>query len=381
MKRTFLALVMVSIMAFGLIGCGNSASSEESNAGSDSNTGSDSNADSDSNPGSDNSGAEESDIFIGISIGDSTQERWQKEIQMFKDYADELGVEVTIQTAENDAAKQQNQCENMISQGVNVIICQPIDCTGAGAIAKACEEAGVVSIAYDRFINNGPLSYWVGFDDIQVGEVEAQMVVDAMGGKGNLVILKGDEAMVTTHDVYKGNMNVLQPYIDDGSITVVAEQYCKGWSSDEALAHLENALSQNKNEVDGVLCQNDGIATGAVQALSGQGLAGTVAVSGQDCDLSAVQRVVEGTQTGDVYKPLEKMNHACIDIAVEAAKGGDPVKNFTLNGGNWSEQNNGAVDVPSMLLDVVLVNKDNVVDILTADNFYTEDEINKNVTK
>lgn len=321
------------------------------------------------------------DILIGISVGTSAHERWQKEIGMFEEYAAELGVKILVQTAEDDAGKQLSQCENMLSQGVDVLICQPVDSQGAGSIVDAAHGADVKVIAYDRFIENSELDFCVGFDDVQVGQLQAQMVVDACGGKGNIAILKGDVTTVNTHNLYIGNMNVLQPLIDKGDITVVTDQYCVGWGADDAMAHLENALSTTGNDIAGVVCQNDTTATGAVQALAAQQLAGKVPVSGQDCDLSAVQRVVEGTQIGDVYKPLKTMNTAALDLAIMVAQGKDPVTEFKSDDGAWGIYDNGTVEVPAMLMDVVFVNKDNIASVLVADNFYTMEEMYANVPK
>lgn len=151
-------------------------------------------------------------------IGTSTHERWQKEIGMFEDYAKELGVEIIVQTAEDDQTKQLSQCENLLSKGIDVLICQPVDSQGAGKVVEVCHGAGVKVMAYDRFIENSELDYCVGFDDIQVGEMQASMVLEACNYSGNIAILKGDVTTVNTHNLYIGNMNILQPYIDDGSI-------------------------------------------------------------------------------------------------------------------------------------------------------------------
>ncbi len=361
MKRGISQLLVCGFMLMVLVSCGNSTNSGEK-------------SDADTNSG-------KSVVTVGILVGTSAHERWQKEITMFEEYAAELGVKVLIQTAEDDQGKQMSQCENMLSQGIDVLICQPVDSQGAGAIVEACHEEGIKVMAYDRFIENSQLDYCVGFDDIQVGELQASMVLEACGYSGNIAILKGDSTTVNTHNLYIGNMNILKPYIDDGSVTVVCDQYCVGWSAEDAMTHLENALSSYDNDIAGVICHNDTTATGACQALAAQGMAGSVPVSGQDCDLSAVQRVVDGTQIGDVYKPLKIMNTAALDIAVLLAKGGTPETDFTSDNGAWSVYNNGTVDVPAMLMDVILVNSDNLASVLVGDHFYTMEEIYANVPK
>lgn len=112
-----------------------------------------------------------SSVMAGILVGTSAHERWQKEIAMFEEYATELGVKVLIQTAEDDQSKQLSQCENMLSQGIDVLICQPVDSQGTGTIVNVCHEEGIKVMAYDRFIENSELDYSVGFDGIQVGEL------------------------------------------------------------------------------------------------------------------------------------------------------------------------------------------------------------------
>ncbi len=339
---------------------------------------------SDSGTASGSSGGEKKDIseiVVGLSIGNTTEERWNREIEMFQDYADEKGFELNTQIANNDANKQISQCENLINQGVDVLIVQSLDAEAAGPIVDAAHDAGIKVIAYDRFIMNSDLDYYVTFDSYKVGETEAKFVVEA-APKGNYIWLKGAPEDNNAHLVAEGQQDVLQPYIDSGDITIVTEQWCKGWDPNEALKHTENGLTVANNDVQGVIASNDGTAGAAVEALAAQGLAGTVPICGQDADLAACQRIVEGTQTGTVYKPLAPLNQAACELAVAIATGEDPKSSVDSSLGTWQTLNNNTKDVDSFTVDVEAVNKDNIYEIICVrDQFHTVEEVYANVPK
>jgi D-xylose transport system substrate-binding protein len=136
-------------------------------------------------------------------------------------------------------------------------------------------------------------------------------------------------------------MKVLKPYIDDGKIKVVGDQWVDGWLPENALKIMENALTANNNKVDAVVASNDATAGGAIQALSAQGLAGKVAISGQDADLAGMKRIINGTQTMTVYKPITLLANSAAEIAVELVWS-TAKSDATLN--------NGLKDVPSACL-------------------------------
>lgn len=320
-----------------------------------------------------------SEIVVGLSIGNTTEERWNREIEMFQEYADEHGFTLNIQNANNDANKQVSQCENLINQGVDVMIVQSLDAEAASPIVDAAHEAGIKVIAYDRFIMNADLDYYITFDSYKVGQVEAQFVVEA-APKGNYIWLKGAPEDNNAHLVAEGQQDVLQPYIDSGDITVVLEQWCKGWDPNEALKHAENGLTVANNDVQGVIASNDGTCGGAVQALAAQGLAGKVPICGQDADLAACQRIVEGTQTGTVYKPLAPLNQAACELAVAIATGQDPMSGVDSSLGTWQKLNNNYKDVDSFTVDVEAVDKDNIYDIICVrDQFHSVEDVYANI--
>jgi len=320
------------------------------------------------------------DIVIGISLGTSREERWQREIVMFEDYAEKMGVTVVIQSAEDEVTNQMSQCENLIAQGIDVLIVQALDSEAAGSIVEIAHEAGVPVIAYDRLVRNGDLDYYVTFDSEKVGEVEATFVV-SKAPKGNYIWLKGGPEDFNAHLVYKGQQNILQPYIDSGDITIVLEQWCKGWDPKEALKHAENGLTLADNDIQAIIASNDGTAGGAIQALAAQGLDGIVPIAGQDADLAACQRIVEGSQTGTVYKPLLKLNTAAMDIAMILAKDQDVKSTMDSSLGVWNLLDNGTKEVETFWVDVVAVDKDNIDEIIIDSGFHALEDVYINVPK
>ncbi len=365
------ALAMSAIMAFSLTACTTSSSGGDSGSSGSDSGGSATEASGETK--------DISEITVGLSVGNTTEERWNREITMFEEYAKEKGFTLNTQIANNDANKQISQCENLLNQGVDVLIVQSLDAEGAAPIVESAHDAGVKVIAYDRFIMNADLDYYVTFDSVKVGEVEATFVTEA-APKGKYIWLKGDPADNNAVLVAEGQKNVLQPLIDSGDIEVVTEQWCLNWDPNQALKHTENGLSVAKNDVQGVIASNDGTAGAAVEALAAQDLSGKVPICGQDADLAACQRIVEGSQTGTVYKPLAALNQAACELAVAIATGADPASGVDESLGTWQTLNNNQKDVDSFTVDVEAISVDNLYEVLIErDAFHTVEDVYANV--
>ncbi|WP_127534683.1 D-xylose ABC transporter substrate-binding protein [Paenibacillus kobensis] len=318
------------------------------------------------------SGSVKSDgkIKIGLSLDTLQEERWQKDRDLFKAAVEKLGGTVEVQAANSDDAKQIAQAESLISQGVDVLVVVPHNAEATAAIVEKAHAAGIKVLAYDRLIKNSDLDLYVSFDNEKVGELQAQAIVK-LAPKGKFVYIGGSETDNNAHLFKKGAFNVLQPLIDKGDIQVVFDQWTKDWNPANALANMENALTANNNAVDAVVAANDGTAGGVVQALAAQGLAGKIPVSGQDAELAAAQRIVEGTQTMTVYKPIKKLAETAAELVVKMAKGEDVGADKVVN--------NGKIDVPSVLLEPVAVDKSNIDATIIADGFQKKEDVYKNV--
>ena len=178
----------------------------------------------------------------------------------------------------------------------------------------------------------------------------------------------------TTRSISKGQLKVLQPHFDRGDIKEAGRQWCDDWQPIEALRHIENALTRLSNKIDAVVASNDGTAGGAIQALAAQTLAGKVAVSGQDADLAACQRIVEGTQTMTVYKPIKQLAYRAAEIAVTMARG-ETLDTHTRT------IFNGKKDVPAVLLTPIPVDKDNLYDAVIKDGYQNLEEVYRNIPR
>ncbi|MBM7716105.1 D-xylose transport system substrate-binding protein [Bacillus thermophilus] len=315
-------------------------------------------------------------IVIGLSLGTMKEERWQREIDMAKAYAKEHGFEILVQSADDDASKQVKQVEDMVTKGIDVLLISAKDSESAGAVVDIAHEEGVPVVAYDRLVRNGELDYFVTFDTVKVGKLQAQALVDAYP-KGSYIWLLGGPEDFNATLLKEGHEQILQPLIDQGDIKIVTQQWTKGWSPEEALKHTENGLTAANNDVVAVLASNDTTAGGAVQALEAQGLAGKVGVSGQDAALEGVQRIVEGKQTSTVYKPTKQLNQKAMELVHALALGDQEKADSLVNG----KTDNGVKEVPSILVDVTNVTKENMVETILKDGFHSIEEVYKNVPK
>ncbi|MBN1156884.1 substrate-binding domain-containing protein [Candidatus Woesearchaeota archaeon] len=311
----------------------------------------------------------EESVIVGFSLGTLREERWLKDQELFTERVNELGGKTIVEFANNDAALQLSQSENLIAQGVDVLVVVPQDAEGAAVMVEKAHAAGIKVVAYDRMIKNCDLDFYVSFDSVKVGELEAKGVVDVVG-EGDFAYIGGSPTDNNAFLLKEGSMKVLEPKIESGEITLVVDEFSSDWKSEEAYKTMKEYLEKS-GRIDAAVCANDGTAFGAIQALSEYGLAGKVPVSGQDAELSACQRVVEGTQTVTVYKPIKSLAYQAADIAVALAKNQAPESN--------SKVSNGKIEVLSFLIEPINVNKDNMMETIIKDGFHTYEEVYANV--
>lgn len=294
---------------------------------------------------------EEKKLKIGLSLATLQEERWVRDKEVMEALCKEKGIELAVQVADLDAAKQNSQCENLISQGVDILIVVSQDAEAAAPIVEKAHDAGVKVLAYDRMIMNSDVDLYLSFDNVKVGELQGKWLTDNLD-KGNIVWLSGSPTDNNAKLFKEGAAKYLQPKIDSGDYNVVMEQPVVDWNPENALRLMENALTANNNDIQGVLAPNDGTAGACVQALAAQGMAGSVPITGQDAELAAVQRIAEGTQGMTVFKDTRELGKAAIEAAVKIANGEDP----GING----KVNNNKIDVPSILLTPVAIDKNNL---------------------
>ena len=302
---------------------------------------------------------------IGFSIDDLRLERWARDRDYFVAAAEKQGAKVFVQSADASEQRQIAQIENLISRGVDVLVIVPYNATVLNNAVKEAKKAKIKVVSYDRLILNADIDAYISFDNKAVGEMQAQGVV-AVKPKGNYYLLGGAPTDNNAKMLREGQLKVLQPLIDKGDIKVVGKQWVKDWNPAEAMSIVENALTANGNKLDAVVASNDATAGGAIQALASQKLDGKVAVSGQDADLAGVRRVIAGTQTMTVYKPLKLIATEAAKLSVQLVRGEKPGFN--------SKYQNGFKEVDTLLLKPTMLTKANM-DVIVADGFYTKAQL------
>ncbi len=315
------------------------------------------------------------EIKIGVSFVSLQEERFVRERDIMETYVAEKypDAEMLFQGADYDPNKQYTQCENLIAQGIDVLVVTPKDKAIGASIAEMAKAENIPVIAYDEAIDDTDLDAFVTFSLFETGKLMAQYAVDNVP-TGNYYIMEGDQTHFNAQECSRGKFEVLQPLIDSGDITIVGQQWCANWDPEVALSNMENALTDaeaNGITIDAVVCSNDGMATGVIQALDQVGLAGTVIVTGQDAELSACQRIVEGTQSMTVYKEIVNLAQSAIDTAVALATG----QEFESN----NVYNNGFKDVPAINPAMFAVDKNNIDDTVIADGWLAKEDVYANV--
>ncbi|WNN44369.1 D-xylose ABC transporter substrate-binding protein [Winslowiella toletana] len=306
------------------------------------------------------------EVKIGMAIDDLRLERWQKDRDIFVKKAEALGAKVFVQSANGNEETQMSQIENMINRGVDVLVIIPYNGQVLSNVITEAKREGIKVLAYDRMINNADIDFYISFDNEKVGEMQAKSLTERVP-QGNYFLMGGSPVDNNARLFRDGQMKVLKPLIDSGKIKVVGDQWVDAWLPENALKIMENALTANSNKIDAVVASNDATAGGAIQALSAQGLAGKVAISGQDADLAAIKRINSGTQTMTVYKPITKLADEAAKIAVELGNDQQPQSNAKLN--------NGVKEVPAFLLEPIAVDKTNIDSTVIADGFHKKSDL------
>jgi D-xylose transport system substrate-binding protein len=281
------------------------------------------------------------------------------------------GCEVIYSNADQDASKQQQQAEAALTQGAKVLVLDPVDSASAAAIVTRAQQSKVPVISYDRLILNSKPDYYISFDNVQVGKLQGQSLVDKLkkdGKSGSIVMINGAPTDNNAKLFKQGAHSVI-----DGSGFKVAKEYdTPDWSPDKAQSEMEQAITAlGKNGFVGVYSANDGNAGGIVAAMKSNGVdPKKIPITGQDAELAGIQRIVAGEQYMTVYKAIKPEAEAAATLANDLLNGKQPEAGM-VNG----KTNNGQADIPSVLLKPVSVTVDNINDTIIKDGFWKASEI------
>ncbi|MDJ1185203.1 substrate-binding domain-containing protein [Roseofilum casamattae] len=351
---------------------------------------------------------------IGILLPATGQEsgRWEEKDypKMEREIIDSIP-EVTIRhfNANSNSVKQLEQAKLALAQGSCILVVVPVDSTEASKIVDAAEEKGVPVIAYDRFIENNNLSFYITFDSEEVGAAQAEYAIAEikkgtagqyqLGNEVNLVLINGDPKDGNTERIERGWLTTLEkeintdkelqinfvfPRIDETKGTAEgdrilefipedSEQYFMNrWSGDEAAKTVQELLNQNQN-IQVILVANDGMAHSIIPKI-GKDKQGKILITGQDGSFLTAVYIVQGYQAMTLYKPIDDIANETVRV-IRALRNG-----YSLDSIANSETPNNDVAIQSLLLDPIPVTIDTLEQTLIKDGLFTLETLCQTVT-
>lgn len=303
------------------------------------------------------------EIVIGMSFDSFVIERWIRDRNVFMSEAEKLGAKVNVQSANGDVQEQINQIRYLIKEKVDVIVVIPVDCAAIAPVVEEAKEAGISVISYDRSVVDGDVDLYISFDNEAVGQLMASQLKQALPEGGKIFMIGGPLTDENVKQVEKG----INRELKDSNLEIVYTYRCENWNAPDGYEAVKEALAAYP-DVAGILCGNDDIATQAFRALSEERLAGKVLMTGQDGDLMACQRIVQGTQLVTVFKSVEEEATVAAQYAVRLAKGTADLETLpTISDGNY--------DVPYLELTPIAVTADNMDKVIIKGGFHSEEEV------
>lgn len=306
---------------------------------------------------------QEDKLQIGLAVDSFVIERWIRDRDAFVATARELGAEVNVQDAGADPEEQISQIRYLIQKDMDVLVVIARDCNALAEVLQEAKDEGIPVISYDRLVYDGNSDLYLSFDNRMVGELMANALKEAIPEGGDVFMIQGSPDDDNIYLVKEG----FEAALKDSNLQVVYTANCEGWLAEQAEQYVEEGLKKYPN-VKGIMCGNDDIASQVVQTLAQNQLAGKVIVVGQDCDVAACQRIVEGTQYMTAFKDIEEEARIAAEYAVQLAKG-KKLENID------QEVNDGSFQVPYLELDPVPVTAENIDEVIIEGGFHQREDV------
>jgi D-xylose transport system substrate-binding protein len=317
--------------------------------------------------------AGDDDCVVGMSWNNYNEERWAKHDEPAIMAALEAGGCEYIQADAGSSEEQQiTDVENLIAQGADVVIILAQNTQAILPAVQSATDQGIPVIAYDRLIEDAN-TFYVSFDNVLVGQLMAEVIYDLVP-TGNYIVLKGNGSDANSDFLREGIGSVIDAAVDAGDITIVGEDYTDNWDPALAQTQVDQWLTQANDDVQAVVSENDGMATGAAAALDARGLLGTVPLSGQDADVAALNRVALGTQSVSVWKDARALGTAAGEAAVQLAGGAtladvEGTAEFVYT----NKETQVETVLTSILLTPIPITQDNLNEVVDAEWIALED--------
>lgn len=292
------------------------------------------------------------------------------------------GATIQYANANNDADTQQNQADAALTKGACILVVDPKDSDKASVIVQKAKASQVPVISYDRLLQDPDVAYYVSFDNEKVGELQGKYIADqfkkgAYGLKkgANLAMINGSQTDNNALQFRQGALKQLQPLIDSKDLNLVFDQYTPNWDNARAQSLMEGVLTKEKNNIDVAYVANDGMANTVIAALRTQKLNGDVLVTGQDATVAGIQNILTGDQAMTVYKPILKEAEATAKLVAALSNGAD-----TSSLVNGKTKTRDGAEIPSVLLEPVIVDKNNVKETVIAEGFVKQADVCKGLS-
>jgi len=342
MTRSLLKMALILSLALGLVSCGGGAPAERPAKA-----------------------ARPPALKVGLLL-DDVHERWERDRQLIQEVVTDMGADLLVEVADGDQARQLEQAQQMLDAGAKALLVVAHDTEQAAPLVERAAAMKVPVVSYDRLIKNADVALYIGFDTLKVGELQARHLL-ALAPTGNYLLIGGAPTDGNAKTLREGQMRVLEAPVKSRAVRIVGDGWALNWSAAAATKLTEQALDQTRNNLAAIVASNDVLAGAAIGVLRARGLAGKVPVSGQDAELDAARRILEGTQTMTVYKSLRTLTRLAARAVVLLAKGEKVDTSATVN--------NGLKDVPAMIFDPIAVDKDNLDGVLIGDGFLKREEV------
>lgn len=309
-----------------------------------------------------------SEIKVGFMLPNMNNLRYLVEKKVFISKIESLGGKVILRSADNDEEKQNQQFEDILKEGVDIVVLDPVNRFRSAEMVRAAHKKGIKVISYDRLVANCEVDALVTFNAMEIGRQMADYAL-RQTPSGNYVILGGDGSDINALMIEEAIEKSLDSNIKSGRVKILFRSLVERYASDESEILTAKCLKLTNTKPDVILTASDAMAQGVINAFLKESFTGKVLLTGQNAELYACKNIVEGKQTMTVYKPVKRMASATAELAVKICKG------EKLNAYCKSTIFNGSVNVPVWLFDVITVDASNLKSTVIADGYYTEKEV------
>lgn len=342
------------------------------------------------------------DMTVAVSMPTQTSERWIADGNAVQAGFEAEGFQVNLQFANDDIPTQQQQIDQMITQGADLLIIGAIDGTALAGQLDAAAAAGIPVVSYDRLIRDTEnIDYYVTFDNYQVGVQQATSLLVGLGilnqdgseagaaGPFNIELFAGSLDDNNAHFFWQGAIDTLQPYIDNGTLvvksgqTTIEQAATLRWQQSTAQERMDNLLTASYSDgskIDGVLSPYDGISRGIVTSLQNAGYTapGFPVVTGQDAEIASIKLINDGLQFSTIFKDTRKLADEAVNVGIALLNGEEPqtTDNSVLDTETYE---NGVFVVPSFLLKSDIVYQDNITELLVDSGYWTQEQVDSGV--